>query len=92
VLLAEGEDFEAQAIQVGDRAFGLQFHPDVTYAMICKWTMTVPERMVDPGAQARQSHIEGWFRHDGAVARWTSSFLRRWIGADDCDPPLAPAE
>ena len=39
VLLAEGEDFEAQAIKVGDKAFGLQFHPDVTYDMICRWTV-----------------------------------------------------
>ena len=52
-LLAEGEDFEAQAIRVGERAFGLQFHPDVTYAMMCQWTVTALERMNQPGAQER---------------------------------------
>ncbi|WP_294534157.1 glutamine amidotransferase [uncultured Rhodoblastus sp.] len=92
-LLAEGEDFEAQAIRVGDKAFGLQFHPDVTYAMMCKWTVTSLERMNDPGAQARQRHLEGWFQHDGAVARWTSAFLRHWLGPEDVEGPgLAPAE
>ncbi|MCI4677539.1 glutamine amidotransferase [Rhodoblastus acidophilus] len=84
VLLAEGEDFEAQAIQVGDKAFGFQFHPDVTYAMICKWTVTALERMEQPGAQKRERHIDGWFQYDGAVARWTSAFLSRWLGPADC--------
>jgi GMP synthase (glutamine-hydrolysing) len=92
-LLAQGEDFEAQAIRVGDKAYGLQFHPDVTYAMMCKWTVTSLERMNQPGAQARQRHLEGWFQHDAAVARWTSAFLRRWLGPEEGDKPdLAPAE
>ena len=92
-LLAQGEDFEAQAIRVGARAYGLQFHPDVTYAMMCKWTVKSLERMNQPGAQARQRHLEGWFQHDAAVARWTAAFLRRWLGPDDVEGPgLAPAE
>src|SRR6478735_9085627 len=32
-LLAEGDDFPVQAVRYGD-AYGLQFHPDVTYAML----------------------------------------------------------
>jgi len=36
-LLAEGDDFPVQAFQSGN-AFGLQFHPDVTYAMMHRWT------------------------------------------------------
>ncbi len=36
-LLAEGGDFPVQAIQSGN-AFGFQFHPDVTYAMMHRWT------------------------------------------------------
>jgi GMP synthase (glutamine-hydrolysing) len=92
VLLAQGDDFEAQAIRVGERAYGLQFHPEVTYAMICKWTVTAHDRMSQPGAQERHRHIDGWFQHDGAVARWTKSFLHRWLGPDDFDKLLAPAE
>ncbi len=92
MLLAQGEDFEAQAIRVGDSAYGLQFHPDVTYAMMCKWTVVGSERMSQPGAQKRQSHLEGWFQHDGAVARWTSAFLRGWLGPSDLEGELAPAE
>jgi GMP synthase (glutamine-hydrolysing) len=33
-LLAAGEDFEIQAMRYGSSAFGLQFHPEVTYAMM----------------------------------------------------------
>ena len=36
-LLAEGDDFPVQAFQSG-HAFGFQFHPDVTYAMMHRWT------------------------------------------------------
>ena len=92
VLLAEGEDFEAQAIKVGEKAFGLQFHPDVTYDMICRWTTTSLDRMNHPGAQNRQRHIDGWFQHDRCIARWTVEFLKRWLGAPDVSGRVAPAE
>ena len=38
ILLAEGDDFEAQAFRYGPAAYGLQFHPEVTYQMMCRWT------------------------------------------------------
>jgi len=90
-LLAEGDDFEAQAIAVGDKAFGLQFHPDVTFAMMSRWTQSASERLCQPGAQERTSHLDGWFQYDGAVARWTGEFLRRWLGGN-CGGALAAAE
>ena len=42
-LLAEGDDFPVQAFQSG-HAFGFQFHPDVTYAMMHRWTTRGCER------------------------------------------------
>jgi GMP synthase (glutamine-hydrolysing) len=36
-LLAEGGDFPIQAFRSG-HSFGFQFHPDVTYAMMHRWT------------------------------------------------------
>ncbi len=80
-LLASGEDFEAQAFRYGPRAYGLQFHPEVTYAMMCRWTIAGADRMCMPGAQPRHLHLEGWYRHDAAVERWSDAFLGRWIGA-----------
>lgn len=78
-LLASGMDFEVQACHIGQRAFAIQFHPEVTYAMMCRWTVHGHDRMSQPGALARPHHLEGWFQHDGAVARWTDAFLGLWI-------------
>jgi GMP synthase (glutamine-hydrolysing) len=78
-LLARGQDFEAQAFRYRGKAYGFQFHPEVTFATLCRWTLLNRERMAEPGAHPRHRHIEGWFRHDGAVARWSGAFLRRWL-------------
>ena len=92
VSLATGLDFECQAFRLG-RAFGVQFHPEVTYAMMCRWTVTGAARMGQPGAFPRRGHLEGWFTHDGAVARWTDLFLRVWLaGGAEPAPAPAPAE
>ena len=68
-----------QACHIGERAFAIQFHPEVTYAMMCRWTVHGHDRMSLPGALPRQHHLDGWFQHDGAVARWTDAFLGLWI-------------
>ncbi len=78
-LLAAGEDFETQGFRYGPNAYGFQFHPEVTYAMICRWTMRGAERMQLPGAHPRHAHLEGWYRHDAAIARWSQAFLRKWV-------------
>jgi len=78
-LLAAGQDFEAQAFKFGSAAYGFQFHPEVTYAMMCQWTITGSERCSLPNAHPRHRHLEGWFLHDGAVARWSDAFLKAWL-------------
>lgn len=79
LLLAEGGDFEVQAIKVGGSAYGFQFHPEVTYAMICRWTSRGERRMAAPGARARDEHFDGWFLHDAKIAAWTDHFLDNWL-------------
>lgn len=81
--LATGEDFPVQAVRVGERAFGLQFHPEVTHAMMCRWTVRGAERLSMPGAQDRACQIEGRFIHDPAVRLWLSAFLDRWLAGAD---------
>jgi GMP synthase (glutamine-hydrolysing) len=78
-LLAEGDVFEVQAICVGESAFGFQFHPEVTYAMMCRWTVRGHDRMTLPGAFPRHQHLRDWFSYDPAVARWVDCFLTDWI-------------
>ncbi len=78
ILLASGEDFEAQAFRYGAAAYGFQFHPEVTFDMMCRWSIKGADKMVLPGAQPRHLHIEGWHRHDAPIARWTDAFLSAW--------------
>jgi GMP synthase (glutamine-hydrolysing) len=79
--LAQGDDFPTQAIRVGRSAFGIQFHPEVTHAMMCRWTVRGHERLSLPGAQDRARQIEGRFMHDGAVRAWLDGFLDHWLAA-----------
>jgi GMP synthase (glutamine-hydrolysing) len=78
-LATGGEDFPNQAYRWGRGAVGLQFHPEVTYHMMCRWTLRGAERLTRPGAQQRPRHLGGWFQHDGRVAAWLEAFLPAWI-------------
>lgn len=82
--LAEGDIFPNQAFRCGERAFGLQFHPEVTYAMMCRWTVRAHERMAMPGARPRHEHLHGWHLNDAGVRRWLDAFLDHWLS-----PPQA---
>ena len=87
-LLAAGRDFEAQAFRYGPATYGLQFHPEVTYAMMCRWTLKASVQYETlPGAYPRDSHLAGWYRHDRATAQWLGAFLTAWLlqGAAGCD-------
>ena len=78
-LLASGDAFAHQAMRYGDKAYGIQFHPEVTLAMMRRWTMKAAERLVLPGAKNRRDHFIGRAHHDGAVAQWLDTFLAHWI-------------
>ena len=78
--LARGDDFPTQAISVGPAAYGLQFHPEVTYAMTCRWTVRAHERLLLPGAQPRHEHLEKRLVYDPHVSRWLDAFLDHWLG------------
>jgi GMP synthase (glutamine-hydrolysing) len=83
-LLAEGDTFEVQAIRY-DRAFALQFHPDVTHAMICKWTARGHERMQLPGAKPRETHFADRAVYDYSARAWLNIFLERWLASASGD-------
>ena len=82
-LLAEGDLFPTQAFQYGPNAVALQFHPEVTYAMMCRWTTRAFERMQSPNAQQPHEHLAGWFQHDRAVGLWLDTFLRNWLASGE---------
>ena len=86
LTLATGDDFPTQAIQAGPAAFGLQFHPEVTHAMMCRWTVRAAERLKLPGAQDRARQIEGRFMYDPHVRRWLDAFLDDWLREEEAVP------
>ena len=75
-LLAAGDDFPVQAFRSG-HAFGFQFHPDVTTAMMHCWTTR--GRMDLPGAQPRHLHFEGRAIHDVSERAWLQDFIDGWL-------------
>ena len=79
-LLAASEgEFPNQAFVFDRTALALQFHPEVTYAMICRWTTRGHDRLDRPGAQSRPQQLEGWLRYDQAVAQWLGAMLPAWL-------------
>ena len=84
--LSAGPNFPNQAYRYGRHAIGLQFHPEVTYHMMCRWTHRGDERLTRPGALARPEHLGGWFQHDGLVAAWLEAFLPAWLEGRLAEP------
>ncbi|MES0872028.1 glutamine amidotransferase [Pseudovibrio sp. SCP19] len=79
-LLASSPTYENQAIRVGENAFGIQFHPELTYAMMNRWTTRAAHRLVLPGAKKRGEHFRERFVYDPAVLHWLEAFMDNWIG------------
>ncbi|NVK35591.1 MAG: glutamine amidotransferase [Rhodobacteraceae bacterium] len=79
VQLATGKTYENQAIQYGKKAFGLQFHPELTHSMMVRWTTRGAPRMELPGAQNRADHFAGRFIYEQVVDEWLSRFLDQWL-------------
>ena len=74
-LLAEGDIFPVQAFQYGPAAFGVQFHAEVSHAMMCRWTTRGHSRMEEPGAKPRQQHFADRPIYDPAIRAWLDGFL-----------------
>jgi GMP synthase (glutamine-hydrolysing) len=83
--LVRGDMFENQAMRHG-RAFGVQFHPEMTLAMIHRWTVSAAHRFGQPGARPRAEHIAGHDAHGMRLQSWLAQFMAMWLA-----PPAAVA-
>jgi GMP synthase (glutamine-hydrolysing) len=81
-LLAEGDTFPVQAFRYNGAAYALQFHVDVTHAMMCRWTTRGHARMELPGTKQRHEHIADRAVHDHAARNWLAAFIDHWIGSE----------
>lgn len=81
-LLMTGEIFENQAFSVGRTTFGVQFHTELTFAMLFRWLVKGAERMKMSGAQQRKQHLDGRLLYDAAIRNWLDVFLDNWLATD----------
>jgi GMP synthase (glutamine-hydrolysing) len=91
-LVAEGDTFPVQAFRYGPCAYAIQFHPEVTHAMMCRWTTRGHERLSLPGAKPRVAHFEDRAVHDYAIRAWLTAFLDHWTGHDVAEHAIEAAE
>jgi GMP synthase (glutamine-hydrolysing) len=81
-LLATSQGpYPNQAFGVG-AAIGVQFHPEITYAQVHRWTSGTSSRLAMKGARERHEHIEGHILHAPQVHGWLDGFLARWVAAE----------
>src|SRR6266542_4490061 len=74
------DPWPVQAFRYGGAAFALQFHPDVTHAMMCRWTTRGHERTLLPNAKPRVAHFADRAVYDPAGRAWLAAFLNHWLG------------
>ena len=74
-LLAEGDAYPNQAFRYGANAWGLQFHAELTRAMMHRWVVHGAHRFVLPNAQLGKAHLDGRLLHDASLKAWLSGFL-----------------
>ncbi len=89
-LLAEGDAFSVQAFRYGT-GFALQFHPEVTHAMMCRWTVRGHARLELPNAKSRAQHFADRPVYDLASRNWLAAFIDRWINLRDHAAPAVRA-
>jgi GMP synthase (glutamine-hydrolysing) len=79
VLLAKGDDFPNQAFRWGDRAYGLQFHPEMTADMVDFWTTQGAHLIGAPNTQSQSVQRDNHRRYYQAVDHWLDAFLKHWL-------------
>jgi len=82
-LLATSETYPNQAFRYGDKAWGVQFHAELTRLMMQRWVVHGAHRFVLPGAQAGRDHLGGRLIWDMHLKRWLGEFLQTVFGAPE---------
>jgi GMP synthase (glutamine-hydrolysing) len=74
-LLATGGIYPNQAFRFGDKAWGVQFHAELTRVMMHRWVVHGAHRFVLPNAQAGREHLSGRMLWDSRLRAWLHDFL-----------------
>ncbi|MDM9649613.1 glutamine amidotransferase [Rhizobium sp. S163] len=74
-LLAEGDVYPNQAFRYNGHAWALQFHAELTRAMMHRWVVHGAHRFILPNAQQGREHLEGRMLFDTPLKAWLNEFL-----------------
>lgn len=74
-LLATSDHYPNQAFRYGKSAWGIQFHAELTRAMMQRWVVHGAHRFVLPGAQPGRDHLGGRLIWDVHLKQWLADFL-----------------
>lgn len=85
VHLAAGETYQNQAFRYGDNAWAVQFHAELTQAMMHRWAVRGAHRFTLPGSQQGKAHLDGRMLYDRAVYAWLQEFLEMVFLAEEED-------
>ncbi len=66
-----------QAFQY-DTAVALQFHPEITYAQVNRWSNN-SKRLMLPNARPRSQQLSDHLTYGPAVRRWLDVYLKSWV-------------
>lgn len=83
-LLATGDTYPNQAFRYGENAWGIQFHGELTRAMMHRWVVHGAHRFELPGAQLGKAHLEGRMLHDHPLRTWMENFLELIFMNGEC--------
>jgi GMP synthase (glutamine-hydrolysing) len=71
--------FPNQAFQVGPKAVGLQFHPEITHGMVDGWTSRNPTKLTQSGAYGRARQLDDHATYSPRVRQWFDGFMRNLL-------------
>lgn len=91
IRLAAGDTYENQAFRYGENAWAVQFHAELTQAMMQRWVTRGASRFSLPGAQTGREHLQGRLLHDRPVLDWLQRFLGRVFLGDMAQSQAIPA-
>lgn len=78
LLVRADTAFENQAFKYGSGT-AIQFHPEITFWQVARWSGNSPSRLKLPCAQDRPTQLRNHVRYAPTVHRWREAFLRAWI-------------
>ena len=80
VLLARSDRYPVQAFRIGERAYGVQFHPDTKLSALTRKFLENDSYRDMFGAQSVDEQLRLAPVYEASIQAWTERFVDRWIG------------